>query len=1350
MVMTRSLSKTVASIVVLMLVWSPLLPALAGGPSDGEGDDPTGSDHPTETGSFTSTEGDDVIPMYTIVDGPDEASSFGNSIANMEDVDGDGIDDILVGSGWDMILEREKYDDIWPYFSHASLLPGRSDHDYQSDQVKMVANQSDGWMYPTQRWLGDVNGDGYADMINTFNDYLDWGRNGMPYPGYGNVLEVRYGTEDGLPNAPDLYLDLMTDDIPENSWISFQFGGVGDVNGDGYNDLFVYRDAIYVYEDTPPPGTGGGRGDGDDPNDPTDPPEPKPDYNETYIPPDFQLFFGSEDGLPSTHSWNGTPFFRQEWVSVSGVNFADFNGDGNSDIILTSYTAPHIRVYHGSSDGMPLRPDVSISFNQEWSYGWRIHSPVNVDGDDYDDMVVDFGQPEGLTDYIHYIYTFPGSEDGIPDEPDTYYKVTSHQDAKVVMTDINGDGLDDVFLSKVEQKSQANKVSMIFQVHFNTGEGFTRDPSWRHRIESIDGIAYSGNSDSGDFDGDGFGDVAIGVPGNTIYRSDGTYEALPGHVIIVNGGGIMDLLRPLTLREGPILYAGYQSYNFRVNVNPTGLTVLPDLAKITLDPDGANVVLEAGLLPGGSYIAEGSDPDDLVDLTSDLTDIVQDIRNNTIWVHFRVMFNWNWPHEDLCNVLVQTRLGDATTPYNARDLFYVENDLDFLGDIFASGEFQGDLEEDDWVRAGEEVTVSGPVVVYEGTVDIYPPDGAFDVVVQDNDGRFSKITHVSGAEVSISLGVEDATDHDENLTLTLQNLPGLATVVSQPRFSLGVDADLPTFINIVPDPDDWHSSKDVLVSATADDSDTAGVSAVTLEFSYSTNGGVTFTDWSRTGLETTSDGPTVDGLVLLNIPDGEDNFIRWRAIDLVGNGPAVSANLRIRVDTINVTYTDAFPDPNEWQTALSVECGVTIRDMDGAGIEVASIQYRVSNQNLSGYGEWLDWDDGAMTDTQEISVSQFADMADIPFNYIQWRARDIAGNGYTTSPHFRVKVDTQPIYFWDFAPTDGPFGYSTLMTYINVSDGDFGSGIAMATIEFRKQSGDGEWTEWSTVGMAGSLPFDRFSHEVEFLDGDDNRIQFRGWDVAGNGPGSSDEFVLTVDTTGPEFGAIAPGPEEKQVGPEVTVTISLWDLIVGLDATSIKYRFATDGDLPEEWSSVPGLLGDDGIQGVQVSITFAPGVDNMVQFRASDVLGNMAESEVATFWVNRAPVAAIKNPVSTEVYMEKDLVTLNANGSSDADGDDLNYTWFMGGSDVPLGYGKAFTTTLVPGVYMITLVVRDDMDVEDTSFVEVTVEEYVPPTTNIAGSSWWLLLILLAVITVAVVVFYKRHQDRQFEEWEEI
>jgi hypothetical protein len=1228
------------------------------------------------------------------------------------------------------------------------LMRGRTDRDYQSDQLETVANQTSSWSYTAQRWVGDLNGDGHADMISAFNDYIDYREDGeiAPYPYYGDVLEVRYGTEDGLPNTPDHYLNYGSPDIPENSWISIQYGGVGDVNGDGFNDVFVYRQGIYIYND-PPPGEPGGRGDDTDPDEPPRP-DPDPEPKETYLPPDFQLFYGSEDGLPTNYSWNGTPVLSERYFYLQAVDHGDVNGDGYSDIILSSTTAPHVSVYHGSEDGISLEPDTTITFNTQYAYGWTLHAPVDLDGDEYDDVVVDFGDTEGLTDYVQYIYPLRGSEGGLPGRITTNFKLSSHENAKVVMTDINGDGLDDVFISQLEQLMSENKVAVRMQVHFNSGEGFPLDPSWQHRIASMDGQSYSGNSDGGDFDGDGYGDAVLGVPGTTIWRSDGTYENLDGHIIIVNGGGIMDLLRPLSLREGPVLYAGYKAYDFRVNGNPTGLSVLPDQIRLTLDPGGADVVLEAGLSPGGSYIEEDSDPEGLVTLTSDLMDIVHDTLNNTIWVHFRVMFDWDWPHEDLSNVLIQSRVQGQVTPYTARDVFYVENDLDLIGNVSAVGEFQGELEELDWVRAGESVTVSGPVVVYEGTTDVYPPDGVCDVVLMDNADRFSKTDLVSGEVVSISLDVETATDTEENLTLTLQDLPGLATLVSRPQFRLRVDGDLPAFTHIVPDPDDWHSSSQVLASATADDSATSGVKAATMEYAYSTDDGATYSEWSRVDLETTGDGPTVDGLVALTIPDGEDNFIRWRVWDLVGNGPAVSADHRIRVDTINVTYTDAFPDPGVWQTVLAVECGVTIQDMDGAGIEAASIQYRVSNQNLSGYGEWMVWT-GSSTDAEVISVSQTVDMGNTPFNYVQWRAKDIAGNGYTTSPHYRVKVDTLPIQFSDFAPTDGPFDHSVIMVLLNVSDGDLGSGVDMGSIEYRVQDSTGAWSDWEWAGMEGARPRDRFGKDLTLADGT-NLVQFRGWDVAGNGPGASDTYTLVVDTTGPGFGVVSPGPEEKQAEAEVTVGITITDAVVGLDSSTVEYQFATDGDLRDEWHTAPATSNGEGGFTVLVSITLSPGEDNLVQFRASDLLGNTAVSDAASIWVNRAPTATIRSPVAEESYVDRDMVVLNATGSSDPDGDALNYTWYMEGSDVPLGWGRVLETTLVAGEYNVTLVVRDDVGAEGTTSVRVSVDEYVPPDNQTSSTSWWLLLVLLAVVVVGVAFYYKRRQDSLMEEWEEI
>ena len=60
--------------------------------------------------------------------------------------------------------------------------------------------------------------------------------------------------------------------------------------------------------------------------------------------------------------------------------------------------------------------------------------------------------------------------------------------------------------------------------------------------------------------------------------------------------------------------------------------------------------------------------------------------------------------------------------------------------------------------------------------------------------------------------------------------------------------------------------------------------------------------------------------------------------------------------------------------------------------------------------------------------------------------------------------------------------------------------------------------------------------EATFDDGENNRIQFRGLDVAGNGPAMSEEHYLTVDTTGPEFGELAAGMDDYGEVEGVAVT----------------------------------------------------------------------------------------------------------------------------------------------------------------------------------------------------------------------
>jgi len=1058
-------SKSLSGTIVFLMLASSLFPGLVSSEGTGGVPSPPGQG----AGPGQSSE---PVPLYTMVSGPEDANGFGSYLANVDDVQGDDVQDLIVGSGYGGIRPEKPYPPGQVNFTSVSnyLMYGRTDRTFDPSQLQELENMSVYWSYREQRWLGDVNGDGYADVVSTPSEYYSYI---MPPYYFTPTIQVRYGTASGLPEDPDLVINIQPDDVPANvSYVSFIFGGVGDVNGDGFNDLLAYRYAFDLWPNVPPinrsgdgkddGSSGGGNGSGTDPV-----PDPKP--TPTSYPADLQLFYGSKDGLPSKPSWNASikeDLVNRRW-SVE-VHHADLNGDGFEDVILTSYSAPHVTVHLGSRDGLSVEPAMSITFNLEFSYGWKLHAPVDVNGDAYDDFIIDYGATEGLFKYVQYIYVFKGTSRGASEKPSATFKLDSHEGALVGTSDLNGDGLDDVLLAwQQATEGKEGAIDVTLRVHFNSGGEFRATASWGYTIRGLDRTSSVTGMEPGDFDGDGFGDVAFGVPGQYYWDASGQMYMNPGHVVILWGAGIMDLLRPIALVGGPRLFAGYTAYDFRVNANPTGVSDLPTMVELTLDPEVANVLLACDIKNLPHFRVE-RDPNDHVRLASiEETDVVLDRENNTVWVHFRVLFEWNWPHEDLCDVLVNSFVRpDTTAPYRAKDLFWVENDLDFRGQLSAWGEWQGQLDAGEWVRSGERVTVAGPVVVYENTTDVFPPSGTCSVVLQDNDGDLTSTALSSGAPANLTIAADAATDADENYTLTLRDLPGNATVVSRPRIHLPVDGNLPLFRNAVPEETEWFSSHEVLVSITADDGRGSGVRSTTMEYSYSTTGLAGFGPWTRGGLESTSDGASVDGLVLLTFPDGTENFVRWRAGDIVGNGPAESQPYRIRVDTKNVTFTDAVPDPDAWQTRLSIECGVTITDMEGSGIEVANVQFRVSFQNLSHYGPWTDWERGSAQDAQSITVRELITLAESGFNYVQWRAKDIAGNGFTASPHYRVRVDTTPVAFYAFAP--GPTDWhnvSRVTCTINVSDRLGGSGVDLTTIKYRYRTGDGGYTDWTPVGM---------------------------------------------------------------------------------------------------------------------------------------------------------------------------------------------------------------------------------------------------------------------------------------------
>jgi hypothetical protein len=628
------------------------------------------------------------------------------------------------------------------------------------------------------------------------------------------------------------------------------------------------------------------------------------------------------------------------------------------------------------------------------------------------------------------------------------------------------------------------------------------------------------------------------------------------------------------------------------------------------------------------------------------------------------------------------------------------------------------------------MTLSAPIVVYEGTMDIYPPSNVCNVTLHDNDGDSASIPLTSEEPVELMISPDNATDRAEVLTLTLTDLPGLATISRPLGFDVRVDGDAPAYTKVVPEPDDWQSSTTMMVSITADDTNTSGVNGSTLEYQKSDDGIDNYGPWTRTGLETTSDGPLVNGLVILSFSEGDDNYIRWRAKDLVGNGHSISDDLQIRVDTNNVTFSDAFP--SDWQTSLEVVCGIHIHDVDGSGIDVSTVQYRLSLNNLSEYTYWRDWDEEGMLDAKTIDTEVTAQMEETRYNFIQWRAMDIAGNGYTSSPHLRVMVDITPVWFSDLTPGEEVYQTRYRVECSAIAyDERGGSGIDPSSLEFRVWLNDGAHSPWSPID-AESGPFALpFSISVELPEGTDNRVQFRGSDLAGNGPTLSEEFILMVDPTPPSIELKDPVPSLRLVEGSVRLIVSVSDNTSGVDPSTIQARYRPPG--AEEWTEWYQMEWTHKATTFEAErmLEFQPGDGNLVQVRAFDNASNMGVTDVFSYWVNRPPQAILLSPANGSSFHDEELVLFSSTGSSDPDGDAIEIHWSLqDGSE--LGFdGPKIERRLEPGTYVVVLSVVDEYGALDT--VTITIDVHTLKKSSWMDDWFWLLAFILVVISVLCV-----------------
>jgi Ca2+-binding RTX toxin-like protein len=247
-----------------------------------------------------------------VVNGLEQNGKSGRSVSSAGDVNGDGLDDLIIGAFRDTHPGASKSGKAYVVFGNADGF-GSSFDLSNLDGTNGFAVSGKGPFDSMGRTVddaGDVNGDGYEDVImGSWRVTLGAGRRvGETY--------VIFGSSDELPPVVDRDdFDGVNGFRVKGEVRAAGFGldvsGAGDLNGDGLDDIIIAS------------------------------------YNQAFI--IFGKAYGFESGFypGSLEAWGG---FRIPGSISSVEGVGDINGDGYDDVILGDpYADPDGRINAGES-----------------------------------------------------------------------------------------------------------------------------------------------------------------------------------------------------------------------------------------------------------------------------------------------------------------------------------------------------------------------------------------------------------------------------------------------------------------------------------------------------------------------------------------------------------------------------------------------------------------------------------------------------------------------------------------------------------------------------------------------------------------------------------------------------------------------------------------------------------------------------------------------------------------------------------------------------------------------------------------------------------------------------------------
>ncbi|MBC8046187.1 MAG: FG-GAP repeat protein [Fimbriimonadaceae bacterium] len=384
------------------------------------------------------------------------------------DLDGDSIEDLLIGEGYSTevgLVFLGSLDGLDSTYNQ-SIIPSNNISDVDCS--------------------GDLNGDGYDDCISGCYSCSTIPF-GIPYDG---KVSVFFGSESGIALTPAW--NYLSDN--DGAQLGYSVSILGDINGDGYDDIAVgapYYDLGSM--------------------------------NEGII----HIFLGSASGPGATPAYTFDVDQGEAHLGINVTGAGDVNGDGYDDILFgipdydVSCTDDGVAmIFFGDPAEITYYPNwVHIGYSCGDKSGYSVAGAGDVNADGYDDIII--GAPNAYETYstAGEAYLYLGGPEGPDYFPEWQVSGESADDnlGLYISTagDYNADGYDDVLIGSNNYNYGSDPQGLVF-LYMGNPTGLS--PNHYKRIYKGTHNTYFAKhfTGGGDINGDGYDDFAIGEEDFTV------------------------------------------------------------------------------------------------------------------------------------------------------------------------------------------------------------------------------------------------------------------------------------------------------------------------------------------------------------------------------------------------------------------------------------------------------------------------------------------------------------------------------------------------------------------------------------------------------------------------------------------------------------------------------------------------------------------------------------------------------------------------------------------------------------------------------------------------------------------